>query len=185
MSEEPRTESVPTPPTPPPPSTPPARRLGCWAIGLITCGSLFLIFAVFLGVLAWVGRPYLRQAVRTGVEMGQCKEQLLSLHGALQRYQTRRDEYPKSLDQLHPTFITRRGVFHCPADDDPDGVSYEYSPPASSAAPPDESPLVTCRHHQIDVAGRKATYLLRLQRDGKVIQETEIAAEVTAGTKAR
>jgi hypothetical protein len=183
MTEGPRPEPGGVPPAPP--TATPARRLGCWGIGLITCGSLFLIFAVFFGVVAWFGRPYFRQVMRTGVEMGKCQQQLLAIHGALKRYETRHGEYPQRLAALSPTFIRQRSLLHCPADPSPgDTISYEYSRPESDdarGAVDGEATLLTCQHHQIQVAGRRALYVLRLRRDGTVTRETAVA-DLTPGT---
>jgi hypothetical protein len=162
----------------PSPALPPTtrRRLGCWGIGFITCGSLFLIFAVFIGVALWLARPYAGRLFRTSQEVALCMQQLQAIHGGIERYRRTRGVLPPSLLALHPRFISRRQIFHCPADDGPaNRVSYTYRAPAGTASASDSGgaePLVVCTHHRVDLGGQKAAYLLQLKRDGTIEQVT-------------
>jgi hypothetical protein len=163
----------------PPPAAPAGRRpLGCWGIGAITCGSLFLLFAVFCVAAVWLVRPHLGQWMGTFQEMAQCTQQLQSIHGALGRYRTAHGgHYPASLAALYPQFITRRAILHCPADpSSPDVVSYQYTPPPPSRSEDagSDTVVVTCNHHQVSLAGRTSIYLLELRADGQVRQQTKI-----------
>jgi hypothetical protein len=160
------------------PAVPVGRRpLGCWGIGAITCGSLFLVFAVFCVVVVWLARPHLGQWMGTFQEMAQCTQQLQAIGGALDRYRTAHASYPPTLTALYPQYISQRSRFHCPADPTPSSqVSYQYHrPPASGADDAgSEAVLVTCDHHRISLAGRSSIYVLELLRSGQVRQRTTI-----------
>jgi hypothetical protein len=162
------------------PGRPTRRPLGCWGIGAITCGSLFLIFAVFCAVVVWLARPHMGQWMGTFQEMAQCTQQLQAISGALGRYRTAHGgKYPPTLAALYPVYISRRSRLHCPADPSPpEKVSYQYTPPP--AAPADDAGsdavVVTCNHHQITLAGHTSIYLLQLLRNGQVRQRTTVLA---------
>jgi hypothetical protein len=165
----------------PPPAAPAGRRpLGCWAIGAVTCGSLFLIFAVFSVVVGWLVWPHMGQFGNTIREMGECTQQLQAIGSALGRYRTAHGgRYPASLAALYPQFISRRDRLHCPADpSSPDQVSYQYTPPPASQSedPAPDTVVVTCNRHRITLAGHTSIYLLQLRADGQVRQQTKLLA---------
>jgi hypothetical protein len=90
-------------------------------------------------------RPYLGQA-RFVLDCGARLGGATGLQGALQRYRTHRGEYPERLLDLHPDFVTKRSIFHCPADTSPpESVSYIYSRPKPDA--PKSTIVLICDHH--------------------------------------
>jgi len=152
----------------------PGRRLGCWGLGAVTCGSLFLIFAVFLGTVLWVLRPYLSDIWASGQLSARCVQNLQAIHGALDRYRTSRGAYPARLTDLRPEYLSRDQVLRCPADPRGDApTSYRYTPPASREPSP-AIPLVTCDHHQLQIRGHRMVNLLELMPDGTIRQKTTL-----------
>jgi hypothetical protein len=172
-------EGTPAPAAPP---SSPRRRLGCWGLGAITCGSLFLIFAVFLVTVLWLLRPYLSDIWESGQLSARCAQNLQSIHAALDRYRAARGAYPSRLTDLRPAYLSRPQTLRCPADRNPSGAtSYGYTPPTSSgrgaAAAAPATPIVTCDHHSLEIMGQKAVNRLELMPDGKIRQETFILSE--------
>jgi hypothetical protein len=162
------------------PPSPPRRRLGCWGLGAITCGSLFLIFAVFLVTVLGLLRPYLADIWESGQLSARCAQNLQAIYGALDRYRAARGVHPARLTDLRPVYLSRAQIFRCPADGSPSGpTSYEYTPPAPArrAAATAAAPLLTCNHHSLEIAGHKAVNRLELMPDGTIRQETFILSE--------
>lgn len=165
-----------------------SRRPGCWGLGAISCGSLFLIFAVFFGVVFWVLRPYWPQIVQNTRQTALCAENLRAIHSALGRYRAVGGEYPARLEALHPEYLSRRQVFRCPADTSAgDAPSYGYHPPSSpasstrrTASQKAQEPILTCDHHTLKVKGRTMINSLRLYPDGRLRQETRVLPEAPA-----
>lgn len=156
------------------PSRSPRRRLGCWGAGAITCGSLFLIFAVFLGTVFWLVRPYLSQIWATSRQSLRCAQNLTAIHGALDRYRHGSGAYPKRLIDLRPRYLSRVEIFRCPADRGAGPISYRYTPPAPAPVNSPPTPIVTCNHHVLVVKGQTAVSTLELMPDGKIRQKTVI-----------
>jgi hypothetical protein len=148
-------------------------------VGAITCGSLFLIFAVFLGTVLWLLRPHLSDIWASGQLSAACVRNLHAIHGALDRYRTARGVSPARLTDLLPTYLSRRGTLRCPADRVAAGpTSYRYAPPIPGKRGASvTAPVVTCDHHQLVIMGQRAVNVLQLMPDGKIKQETFILPE--------
>jgi hypothetical protein len=156
-------------------ASPPRRRLGCWGLGAITCGSLFLIFAVFLGTVLWILRPYLADIWTSGQLSARCVQNLQAIHGALDRYRTARGAYPARLTDLLPEYLSRAQVLHCPADSRPSVVtSYRYTPPATTSPGEPATPIVTCDHHELVIKGHRAVNAIEMMPDGSIRQKTTV-----------
>lgn len=159
------------------PPAPPRRRPGCWGLGAITCGSLLLIFAVFLGTVLWLLRPYLADIWESGQLSARCYQNLYAIHGALDRHRASRGAYPAELTRLRPHYLSRAEVLRCPADTTLGPTSYTYTPPPPASRdtpPPPVTPIVTCGHHQLVLKGQRAVNVLELMPDGTIRQKTRL-----------
>jgi hypothetical protein len=69
------------------------------------------------------------------VDLGLDEQNGLLIDDALRHYYAREGSYPKSLADLVPEFVSDPALFHSKLDrdTDPDGVSWNYFPPAPKA----------------------------------------------------
>ncbi|MHB0912097.1 MAG: type II secretion system protein [Armatimonadota bacterium] len=129
--------------------------VSCFRVVSITVSVVFIIGILFI---LWAQSMVERIPVMANYK--KCLENVTEIGAALDRYQRRNGEYPKSLSELYPGFM-QKNILHCPAD----GGEYEYTRPKVDAPP--KTIIVTCRRHVI-LKGR-APNLVRLQKDGTLV----------------
>lgn len=135
------------------PPGPPARRgPSCWLVGGLTCLGIvvLVIIAIIVGITSFThsatGKKFassMGSVFRGASMLPECKENMLTIRGAIMRYHDHTGHYPDNLRQLVPTYITDSSILHCPLDSvsDPSHVTYIYTKPSGST--PASAPLLT------------------------------------------
>ena len=120
------------------------RGPNCWLVGGLTCVGLVIIgaIAIFAGFYSLFRGP-LKGAIQSGAAAQMCKQHMLQIQQAVDRYHTHTGTYPDALTDLVPTYLPDRSVLHCSMDTNPDPshVTYEYSKPTETT--PGTAPLLT------------------------------------------
>lgn len=148
-------------------STARTTQSNCLKAAGITC---LIVVIVGLALVIWTvtlvtRNPAIKRAYNQSKLVVQCQMNLQEIGGALERYSKRNGQYPGTLDELYPSFITKKEILHCPSDPRPKNtVSYEYHQPAMDA--PGSFTVVECKRHVV-VEGQPP-WTISLFKDGRV-----------------
>lgn len=146
---------------------------GCFALVLtgLLVGGGFLLVAL--------QRPGFKSWVRFGEEIAVCRENLVEISAALERYQTDKGALPMRLEALYPTYLARSEVLICPAappippGETKAGRRTSYVLNTSGAWGKGKGIVVACPYHQVPAASdtpadRRLWNVLVIRQNGSV-----------------
>lgn len=135
--------------------------LGCLAISVLSALAVILVFAVTARNIPkpWQYLTY----------VGECKENMEKLTGALRRYHVKNDHYPEKIEDLYPDFLGASKALVCPAANSPNTghSSYEYIKPKPDA--PGSTIVLRCYKH---MPNKDIRVVLEAYLDGAVRDNT-------------
>ena len=165
-----REDSQSQPPQQPPYGSypPPRRGLSPAMWVLIGCGALVVLLAIVLAVCSYVffKSPQGKDFMKGIGDTAECEANLVEIQGALDRFESAHDgDYPDSLDELVPVYLSDKSVLTCPAQERGAGGGYVYTKPKRSD--PGSTVVIRCRHRLTE--GMPFTMVLR--KNGEIDQE--------------
>jgi hypothetical protein len=162
------------------------RRYARWAMWgcaglLLACALLFVGF-----LLVTLQRPEGKNLLTASEHVAECREHLIRVAGALDRYHKDKGKAPARLEDLYPTYLANKADLHCPADSRTDATSYVYRPAIPWGKGDDI--VVYCPHHPLPmkirgVAAADLPYiLLFIRQDGRVDRKSATISQIRALT---
>lgn len=157
-----------------PPSRDPqyGRRYARWAIW--GCGGLVLaLLLLFLGfMLVLLKGPNGKALITETENVAICREHMVEVSGALDRYHKDKGKAPVRLEDLYPTYLADKANLHCPSDPKDEEVSYIYRPKLPWGK--GEKIVAFCPYHRLPVPlsgmpeSDQPYIVLYIRQDGRV-----------------
>ncbi len=115
---------------------------------------------MLIGSLVWMLRM---PTVKT---MWKCRDNIIAIGAALERYNTVNGKYPAKLSDLKKEYLTDPSVLRCPLDkSEKDATSYTYNRPGPGS--PDDFIVLECHRHKISEDLPQTS--LRLLKSGRLV----------------
>ncbi|MEN6372074.1 MAG: hypothetical protein ABFD64_08680 [Armatimonadota bacterium] len=130
---------------------------------LIGCSVFVVAVVIFLTVVlaSFYKTTYAK-------DLTECRINIEKVGDAIERYYTKQDAYPDSLNDLVPDYLPASAL-HCPADKSAkDSISYVYIKPDSKS--PAEFIMLSCSHHEVSgkMKSKFPGAILQYRKDGNI-----------------
>jgi hypothetical protein len=159
------------------------RRYARWAFW--GCAGLLLAALLLtLGfLLVLMSRPEGKNFLHASEQVAICREHLIKVTGALDRYHKDKGVAPARLEDLYPTYLSDKADLHCPADAGKDTTSYVYRPSIPWGEGGDI--VVYCPHHLVPKIGglseEDRPYVLQfIRQNGDVGRQSATISQIEA-----
>lgn len=142
--------------------------VGCLAAMLLAMLAVMLFFAIT------ARNGTMQRLYETWVNVERCRQNMVELGDALERYHNRNDKYPAKLDDLYPDYLNEDDVLWCPTvKARPQQSNYVYRRPKANAE--DSTIAVQCFRH---VPPGNENIVLSLRLNGSIEVDTMPSAPI-------